>query len=54
MDVPQSLVETVEVVRLVPQEQVQWIGEQVVEWLIPRTTEGVVEVLKSTNCGRDR
>ena len=42
MDVSQFLEETVEVVRLVPRERVQWIDEQIVEVLVPQITEETV------------
>ena len=42
VDFPQFLEETFKV-RLVPQERVQWIGEQMVEVPIPRITEEIGE-----------
>ena len=47
MDVPHFLEATVGVVRLVPQEQVPWIDEQIVELPVPRITEEIVGVVRT-------
>ena len=46
--VPRILEETVEVVRFIPQERVQWIDEQIVEvrnLQVPEHSEQIVDVL---------